>query len=276
MRIPAITGIIRRRLLLNYRVAPEAVEKLLPANFRPKLVRGHAIAGICLIRLEEIRPKGLPRIAGVSSENSAHRIAVEWEDDAGQWHEGVFVPRRDTDSRLNALAGGRVFPGVHHHANFQIEDAAGRIVIRIEADSVIPPLVEIEATETGAFPTSSIFGSLAESSRFFEAGCTGYSSRPDSCQLDGLLLKVPDWRVAPLAVRQVRSSYFDDSSLFPPGTIEFDHALVMRDIPHEWHSQPMLMAKPRAAVTKPAGTGSADSSSINLTPSSCGTSAPPP
>jgi len=33
------------------------------------LVRGSAIAGICLIRLEEIRPKGMPSFVGVSSEN---------------------------------------------------------------------------------------------------------------------------------------------------------------------------------------------------------------
>lgn len=37
MKIPAITGIIRRRILLNYRVAPEVVETILPVNFRPKL-----------------------------------------------------------------------------------------------------------------------------------------------------------------------------------------------------------------------------------------------
>jgi hypothetical protein len=68
MKIPAITGIIRRRILLNYRVTPEVIQKILPANFRPKLVDEYAIAGVCLIRLEEIRPKGMPRIVGISSE----------------------------------------------------------------------------------------------------------------------------------------------------------------------------------------------------------------
>ncbi len=101
MNIPAIRGIIRRRILLNYRVAPDSVQRVLPSNFRPKLVKGHAIAGICLIRLENVRPKGFPSFTGISSENSAHRIAVEWNDESGRLHEGVFVPRRDTDSLLN-------------------------------------------------------------------------------------------------------------------------------------------------------------------------------
>lgn len=240
MNLPAIQGVIRRRVLLNYRVTPEVVAGLLPGGFRAKLVHGHAIAGICLIRLEAVRPKGLPALVGVSSENSAHRVAVEWTDASGMSKEGVFVPRRDTDSLLNSLAGGRIFPGVHHHSKFEIKDHDGRISIQVNATDMATPLVEIEAEETDHFPETSIFGSLEESSRFFEAGCIGYSSRPDSCVLDGLLLKVSEWQVSPLAVERVRSAFFDDEEIFPAGQIEFDHALLMRDIPHEWHSEPAM------------------------------------
>lgn len=240
MKIPVLRGIIRRRLLLNYRVTPEVVQAVLPPRFQPKLVGGHAIAGICLIRLESIRPKGLPAFVGISSENSAHRIAVEWEDDEGRRCEGVFVPRRDTDSKLNALAGGRLFPGVHHLSTFKIEDEEGAIALRIVAKDVGGPLVDLEASETDLFPGASVFDSLCASSGFFEAGCIGYSSRPDSCRLDGIVLKVADWRVSPLSVHRLHSSYFDDRSIFPEGSIHFDHALLMRDIPHEWHSEPAM------------------------------------
>lgn len=240
MKIPAITGTIRRRILLNYRVTPEVVQKLLPENFRPKLVGGYAVAGICLIRLEQIRPKGMPRVLGITSENSAHRIAVQWDDESGS-REGVFVPRRDTDSRLNSLAGGRIFPGVHHLSTFTVSDRDSRISLRVDAADSEPPLVDIEVSETNAFPNDSIFNTLQESSQFFESGCVGYSARPNSCKLDGLLLKVKDWQVSPLVVHSVRSSYFDDRSLFPQGSIEFDHALLMRDISHEWHSEPAMI-----------------------------------
>jgi hypothetical protein len=239
MKIPAITGIIRRRILLNYRVAPEAVRTILPAIFRPKLVGQYAIAGVCLIRLEGIRPKGMPRTVGISSENAAHRIAVQWEDDSGL-REGVFVPRRDTDSRLNALAGGRIFPGVHHLSQFTVSDQDGRISLRVDAEDSGPPLLDLQLSESDKFPTGSIFNTLEESSQFFETGCVGYSSRPNSCILDGLLLHVTDWRVSPLSLDYVRSAYFDDRSLFPLGSIEFDHALLMRDIPHEWYSEPAM------------------------------------
>src|SRR5688572_12172314 len=95
MGIPVISGIIDRRILVNYRVESERLSKLLPPPFRPKLVQGHGVAGICLIRLKHIRPEFLPLPFGIGSENAAHRIAVEWEQD-GQRFDGVYIPRRDT------------------------------------------------------------------------------------------------------------------------------------------------------------------------------------
>lgn len=110
MRLPKVHGVIRRRLLVNFRVPPEIIQRQLPSPFVPRVHNGHAIAGICLIRLEDIRPKRFPRILGLSSENAAHRIAVRWEDATGP-HEGVYIPRRDTGSIISHLAGGRLFPG---------------------------------------------------------------------------------------------------------------------------------------------------------------------
>src|SRR6186713_1755384 len=113
MRLPVINGLIRRRLLVNFRVDAEVMRRFLPTPFRPKLHQGYAIAGICLIRLEQIRPKWLPQYLGISSENAAHRIAVLWDEASGAEREGVFIPRRDTGSWMNHLAGGRLFPGEH-------------------------------------------------------------------------------------------------------------------------------------------------------------------
>src|SRR5688572_22191214 len=104
MKIPVLRGLIERRILVNYRVDPGVLAPLLPAPFRPRLVGGFGMAGICLIRLRGVRPRLFPSWLGISSENAAHRVAVEW-DEGGVVREGVYVRRRDTDSRLNALAG---------------------------------------------------------------------------------------------------------------------------------------------------------------------------
>ncbi len=60
MLMPSIRGVIKRRLLVNFRVDPEVVQRILPDGLTPKLQGDHAIAGICLIRLEQIRPALIP------------------------------------------------------------------------------------------------------------------------------------------------------------------------------------------------------------------------
>lgn len=234
MKLPVIQGLIRRRILANFRVDPKVMQQQLPSRFRPKLQRGYAVAGICLIRLEHIRPRYVPESVGLSSENAAHRVAVLWEED-GETREGVFISRRDTNSQLNLLLGGRVFPGEHHQSSFRVAESESEISISLEStDSTVA--VQIEGTRAESLPPASIFSSLAEASAFFEAGSLGYSVTHDPNRLDGLNLKTKQWQVEPLTLRRFNSSYFSDETKFPAGSIEFDHALLMRNVAHEWHS----------------------------------------
>ena len=235
MRIPVIQGVIDRRILVNYRVDPDCLRRVLPEPFRPKLVDGWGMAGICLIRLREVRPRSFPAVVGVSSENAAHRIAVTW-DEGGEPREGVYIHRRDTDSRFNALVGGRLFPGVHHHATFRGNDSADRYEVAMDSDDGVTS-VFVRGTICDAVPLSSVFGSVADASAFFERGSVGYSPGRGEGTLDGLELKTAGWAVRPLNVESVRSSFFDDRSRFPAGTATFDCALIMRNLRHEWHSR---------------------------------------
>ena len=237
MRLPTIHGVIRRRLLVNFRVDAEVMGRFLPLPFRPKLHRGYAIAGICLIKLEQIRPGWLPPICGISSENAAHRIAVLWDEPSGESREGVFIPRRDTGSWLNYFAGGRIFPGEQNLSAFTVTDDGSRISMSIRArDGHMS--INLRAHESDSLPNTSCFKALAESSAFFEGGSVGYSVTRNCCRLDGIRLQADSWKVRPLAVDRVESSFFDDRSLFPAGSVTFDHALIMRDITHRWHGEP--------------------------------------
>ena len=238
MKLPVIQGTIRRRILVNYRVDPSVMQRHLPPAFRPKLHAGSAIAGICLIRLESIRPKGLPAALGISSENAAHRIAVTWND-GDQEKEGVFIPRRDTGSTLNHLAGGRVFPGEHHLADFRVNDTGAAIEFEMRSrDGEVA--VRLRGRIGEALPTGSQFKSLAEASSFFESGSIGYSVTKDSRRLDGIFLRTKTWKMQTLDVDEVQSTYFADEKRFPVGSVKFDCALIMRDIEHEWQSEPDL------------------------------------
>ena len=198
MRIPVIQGIIDRRILVNFRVDPDAMARALPPPFRPKTVRGYSIAGICLIRLKNICPKFLSLPYGLRSENAAHRIAVEWDSD-GETHEGVYIPRRDTDSWLNTFAGGRIFPGSHHRASFSVDEQADRFSVSLQSQDG-DTRVRVCGQVADRLAESSVFASLSEASAFFEAGSMGYSATPSGSRYDGLELRCQSWQVEPLDV----------------------------------------------------------------------------
>jgi hypothetical protein len=199
---------------------------------RPKLHNGYALVGICLIRLEQMRPAGFPSVVGFSSENAAHRMAVLW-DEAGKTREAVYIPRRDTNSRLNLWFGGRVFPAELHAANFDVcvQPDAIKLLVRSRDQAV---QVDFAARVAQTLPSESIFATPEEARLFFQNGSLGYSHRSGKPHLDGVELHTDRWTIEPLEVTKVHSSYF---ATFPQGEIEFDHALMLRNLHHVWQSR---------------------------------------
>ncbi|WP_433756535.1 DUF2071 domain-containing protein [Nocardia sp. CA-135398] len=232
MRPPRMSSVVERRLLVNYRVDPEAAASLVPPPMRPQLVGGWAVAGICLIRLGQFRPSWLPGWVGLRSENAAHRIAVEWDGPQGR-STGVYISRRDSGSVINVLAGGRLFPGEHSSARFDVRETAQDLHVAFAShDETLSVSVDVRTVER--FQGSELFADLAQASDFFRRGAAGFSATRGGRCLDGLELQTDSWHVEPVEVRSVRSTVFDDRDRFPPGSAVLDCALLMREVPVSW------------------------------------------
>src|SRR5712691_3459344 len=216
----SVEAVIRRRLLVNFRVRPDILAQTLPSPFEPRLVHGWGMAGICLIGLGNLRPGGVPAVFGLHTENAAHRIAVEWNDESGR-RQGVYIPRRDTNSALVRSLGGRFFPGVYRRGTFSIDEDHGDVSVRVHsADGQTNAFVCGHVSDHLA--EGSIFESLDEASRFFEVGSLGFSPSADPKSLDGLELVSKWWQVESFQVETVESAFFGNTRLFPAGSIEFD------------------------------------------------------
>jgi hypothetical protein len=251
VKMSRMRGVVRRRILLNYRVDPEVMQRQLPSVFRPQLVNGWAVAGICLIRLEQLRPRGIPAVLGLSSENAAHRVAVRWMDATGHARRDVYIPRRETGSAINAAVGRRVFPVEARSARFVVNDDERVLELSMLTQDGAAD-VRVRARHADALPTSSCFGSLEAASEFFASGTIGYSAANDTPRLDGVELRPETWRMHALDIDELFSSYYTDPLRFPPGSIAFDSALVMRDIVHEWHVLPPLDSRGGHSSPAPA------------------------
>lgn len=226
MITPRLAAVIRRRVLINYRVDPVVVRPLLPRGLRPKLIDDSAVAGICLLCTEALRPIWLRTPIGWASEGAAHRIAVEWDSDDGPRH-GVYIPVRHSASRLPVVVGGRLYPGSHRYARFEVEDAGERI-----RHEVIAPDIRIRAdVATGATWSSSLFATPADASEFFRAGLVCWSPARNGRGLEGRAMHPGPWALEPATALRVESSFFEG---MPAGTALLDSAFVMRDVPITW------------------------------------------
>ncbi len=227
--IPRMAATIAQRVLVNYRVDPDVAGSLLPDGIRPQLVGGSAVAGVCLIHLTAFRPAWFAPAIGHRSRNAAHRIAVEWDTAEGP-QTGVYIPRRHSSSRLARLVGGRVFPGTHIAASVDFRTTADDLEVHVEADDL---RVRVAARRGPGIPfRSDLFETLEQSSAFFRKDAVGWSPTRSGA-LEGLRLDTDAWKVEPIDVTALSSTFFD---ALPDGAAQFDHALLMRDVPTRWSS----------------------------------------
>jgi hypothetical protein len=224
--VKAVRSTIERRLLVNWRADPGDVGPLLPAPFRPHLVDGSAVVGVCILRLEHVRPPGLPRWAGAAFASAAHRVSVSWDGPDGTEEHGVYVLRRDTSSRLAAAASGRLFPGELRRAEVTDTSTDDELSISVVGDDGTSVVVH---GLVGGADRSHLFASPADAERFFLGGAVAYSPRAGSDRLDALDLDADRFDLVPVTMDLARSTMWHEV-----GT--FDGAYLMRDVPATWRA----------------------------------------
>ena len=175
----------------------------------------------------------------------AHRVAIQYPTSDGS-RPGVFIWRRETDQRLVELLGGRLFPGVHHHARFQVTEDANHPAMDVSSDDGKAD-VRFTARVSSEWRHTPSFGSFDEVSEFFRKGDCGFSCSLRGDELEGLQLKMLKWQMVPMEVESQHCAFYSDSQRFPRGSLDFDCGLLMRGLPHEWHQ---LIDIPELAVNE--------------------------
>lgn len=235
LQFNVLEGVIYRRILINFRVDPEVLSGIVPKPFVPKLVGSNGLAGICLTMLRQMRPEGLPKIFGMASDNVAHRVMV-LRTEENVTHPCVFIPEMYSSSPLNRIAGGLVFPGRQRSASIKTEFSQHKVQVQARNDDGLS--IDLSASPTESMPAGSMFSSLDEVSDVLSEHCIGYSCSGEG--LSGIRLVTDQWKVCPLDVSRIHSSYFSSSS-FPEGSVAFDSAVMMQNIPHKWTVEPDLI-----------------------------------
>jgi len=244
-----ITGVIARRVMLNYRIDQDVAREILPSSFSPQLFHRYAIGGLCLMQFADIEGNFLPVWMGPNTDAVSYRIAVTWEED-GEMKSGHYIPRRESNSFLNRNLGDKAFTGIVSRSKFETTVADKVIsmkVVGIDDRSEIEFLGRIESE----MPNNSVFSTLEEVSEFLRKDSVGYSPALENGYYHGLEttglyhgieIDPTEWVVEPMSIGIAESTFFDDRKIFPPGSIEVDSALVMQNVVHSWNSRGPISA----------------------------------
>jgi hypothetical protein len=244
---PTLEGVIQRRVLLNFQINPALIKPYIPKPLEILVHRGWAVAGICLIRLENIRPKGLPGWTGFSAENMAHRIAIRFPSN-GRMLDGVFIWRRETNSRLMPWVGGRLFPGVHQHADFSVKESPSTLHMDVSTQDSMAN-IQFTAARLVPWENTTLFQSFTEVKDFFRAGDCGFSCGHTAIQLEGLRLATNSWNMEPLRITNIKSAFYERIARHHSDQLIFDCGLLMQNVPHEWYGMKKLNASLAEAVS---------------------------
>ena len=87
---------------------------------------------------------------------------------------GVYVPRRDSSSRLTTWAGGRLFPGLQHRARFNVGEANGCYRVEVISRNVVVR-VTAAAHLADTVMSGSVFADVEAASEFFRCAPLGYA-----------------------------------------------------------------------------------------------------
>ena len=150
--IPVVRGVIDRILVITGWTRPSCrgvCPRRSDPNWSRAAWRGFASSG------SNVRPPCAPS-SGISSENAAHRIAVEWDDGRERGRRLHPSPRHVVVAQLPV--GGRLFPGDHHHARFDVEEHDGHYRVALDSDDRDTHVVVAGVRHPSA--GGSIFGSL--------------------------------------------------------------------------------------------------------------------
>jgi len=205
---------VRSRVLVLYRVDPSIAAGLLPAGVRPRLHHGQAIGLMCFTRLGSLRGRFLPSKDAVS-DHLDYRFAVEREGAGKSW-----VLHRETSSWLGGRLGERIIRGKYVRSRFEIQEGTFEFELRVESEHGEELYLRAEACGTSP-------AKLVPTPHDLERYLTACGSAephdvlaPEADRIDAQDGFAPQ----PLSIFELRSRFFENRELFPPGTATVDGA----------------------------------------------------
>ena len=232
-RLPGlhIAGMVTRRFLINYPVAPNMLLPLLPPGAEVSTWDRCAWVSACFVNVQHMRPSGIPRTLGMEFNYLIHRTRARLPFPDGVKREAVLVLEPNINRRVFASIGRKI-PGVRFLAReIVLTEAADswNLCLR-DRSNIMLYEAEISKASVGKTPPQgSQFSSIQEADRFLLGVSYGGEWTADTGRLRLLAETHDPWETFMATCHTKRNVFLESLT---GQSIQADHVITMTHIPH--------------------------------------------
>ena len=235
--------------LVNMRMAPETLARVLPAPLQPDVYGGRAFLSVVIADMERMRPAFVPRALGITYQQVVYRAVVRC---GGQ--RGVHFLRSDADHPLMVVMGNLLSFFRFHPARIVRTQGGG--LHHFDLVATPSDRADIHATfDVGhgsrTVPASSVFPDIDDAQRFLVELYTAFRPSSDGQRVSSVDIERGRWNITMVDAPRARFDLMNGSALFPPGSTEIDSVIYVEDIEYVWHTVKHQAVVPDGAPAGP-------------------------
>lgn len=205
-----MAGTLDRCWLFTFQSPPEWAEAMLPDALAPVTHNGRAFWNVVVCHVSRMRPKGFPKVLGVSYWHVAYRIYARYQPPGETPIEGLYFLRSDCDSRPMTALGNLMTDFRFHASGIRIRFERNLRTIEIDgADVWARASIRDEAPR--ALPEHSAFDTLEEADAFLKYKPYGISvDRRGRVNVVSIERDEAAWNSRLVTVEKQNWTFFDD------------------------------------------------------------------
>jgi uncharacterized protein YqjF (DUF2071 family) len=220
--------------LVNFRMAPETLARVLPPPLEPDVYRGQAFLSVVIAEMEQMRPAFMPPALGITYQQVVYRAVVRCGD-----QRGVHFLRSDADNPLMVVMGNLLSFFRFHEA--RVVRASGAGLHHFDLVAASGDHADIHATfDVGrgsrAVPASSVFPDIDKAQRFLVELYTAFRPSSDGATMSSVDIERGRWHIRMVDAPRARFDLMDGSHPFPAGSTTLDSVIYVEDIEYLWHT----------------------------------------
>lgn len=232
----AITCAFEHSLVLSWAVPADILASLVAPGLEvDRTDDGWGLVAVAVVQVRDLRPRGLPAVAGRRFTLVGYRIFVRHRDRTGRLRRGLHIIRSDTDRRAMAVGGNLLTHYRYRLADIAVEEQDGLLGVRVSSgggDADLDVVAHLDAAPA-PLPPSSPFADLRAARRFAGPLPWTFDHEPETGSIVMVHGRRSSWSPHPVAVDVHRCTFFD-APPFVGADVRLANAFHLEGIEYGW------------------------------------------